>query len=90
MINLLSLQPKHVPAMVVSQRGESMRAVLWNCVLSIAAVASFWTTCLDAEELPAHRGLYAIWAPHDALDLPYITGDRSLCSGPTWSRRREL
>jgi len=51
-----------------------MRAVLWYFVWSIAVVAPFWAACLDAEEPPAHRGLYAIWAPHDVLDLPYITG----------------
>lgn len=51
-----------------------MKLILWNFVLSIAAVASFWTVCLDAKEPPAHRGLYAIWAPHDVLDLAYITG----------------
>ena len=51
-----------------------MRAVLWNFVCSIAAVALFWTARVDAGDPPAHRGLYAIWAPRNVLDLPYITG----------------
>ncbi len=48
--------------------------ISWNSVLIIAAVASFWTARLEAGEPPAHRGLHAIWATSDLLDLPYITG----------------
>jgi hypothetical protein len=61
-----------------------MRAVLWNSMLSIAAVASFWTGRLDAGEPPAHRGLYAIWAPHAVLDLPYITGGQVVVQWADW------
>lgn len=40
----------------------------------LAAGAWFWLAGLDAAAPPAHRGLYAIWASNDVLDLPYITG----------------
>jgi len=51
-----------------------MKVMAWSFVCSIAAVVAASTIRLDVAEPHVHRGLYAIWATHDVLDLPYITG----------------
>lgn len=51
-----------------------MRAIAWSLVWSIAALVGVRTIRVGAEEPPTHRGLYAIWAASNGLDLPTLTG----------------